>query len=121
MRFSATTRLEVEVAIKFENEAESPGIKFGGVLNVVMRTVPLICRPDAIPESIGVDLSGLKIGDAIHARDLKIPADTELAVADLDATVASVASPTVEVVEKKAPEEGVEGEAVEEKTEEGEA
>ncbi|MGF1639480.1 MAG: 50S ribosomal protein L25/general stress protein Ctc [Rhodospirillales bacterium] len=99
MRFSATARFDVDVELRFENEGESPGLKFGGVLNVVMRTVPLVCRPDAIPESVTVDLGGLAIGDVIHVRDLKIPADTELAVADLDAPVASVAAPTVAPVE----------------------
>ena len=121
MRFSATTRFEVDVEVRFENEEESPGLKFGGVLNVVMRTIPLICRPDAIPESISVDLTGLEVGDVVHISDLKIPADTELAVADPEATVASVAPPTVEVVEEEEAEEGAEVALVsdEEKKEEG--
>jgi len=110
MRFSATTTFEVDVELVFENEEESPGLKFGGVLNVVMRTIPLICRPDAIPESISVDLTGLEIGDVIHIGKLSIPASAELAITDPEATVATIAAPTIAPVEEEEAEEGEEAE-----------
>lgn len=122
MRFSATTTFEVDVEVVFENEEESPGLKFGGVLNVVMRTIPLICRPDAIPESISVDLTGLEVGDVIHIGKLPIPASAELAITDPEATVATIAAPTIAPVEEE--EEAEEGEEAEgagdEEEEEGE-
>lgn len=118
MRFSATTTFEVDVEIVFENEEESPGLKYGGVLNVVMRTIPLICRPDAIPESISVDLTGLEVGDVIHIGKLAIPESAELAITDPEATVATIAAPTVAPVEEEDVEEGEEVEAAGE--EEGE-
>jgi large subunit ribosomal protein L25 len=117
MRFSATTTFEVDVEVVFENEEESPGLKFGGVLNVIMRTIPLICRPDAIPESISVDLTGLDVGDVVHISDLKIPADAELVITDPEAAVASVAPPTVETVEEEEAEEGEEAEVAGEEEE----
>jgi large subunit ribosomal protein L25 len=120
MRFSATTTFEVDVELVFENEEESPGLKFGGVLNVVMRTIPLICRPDAIPESISVDLTGLEIGDVIHIGKLSIPASAELAITDPEATVATIAAPTIASVEEEEAEEGEEAEGVGDEKEEDE-
>ena len=120
MRFSATTRFEVDVEVMFENEEESPGLKFGGVLNVVMRTIPLICRPDAIPESISVDLTGLEVGDVVHIAKLSIPDGAELAIADPEATVATIAAPTVAPAEEEEGEEGEEAEAAVGEEQEGE-
>ena len=126
MRFSAATRLNVDVEIMFENEAESPGIKRGGVLNVVRHTVELICAADRIPESLTIDLTGLDIGDSMHASVLTLPEGVELTITDRDFTIATIAAPTimeepeVEVVED---EEAVEGEEVaegEEEAKEGE-
>ena len=116
MRFSATATFAVDVEIVFENEEESPGLKYGGVLNVVMRTIPLNCRPDAIPESISVDLTGLEVGDVIHIGSLSIPESAELTITDPEATVATIAAPTVATA---GAEEGEEGEEAEAGTEEG--
>jgi large subunit ribosomal protein L25 len=111
MRFGATTRFEVDVELVFENEEESPGLKFGGVLNVIMRTIPLMCRPDAIPESISVDLTGLEVGDVIHVDKLAIPASAELMITDPEAAVATIAAPTVATAEEEEAAEGEEAEA----------
>jgi large subunit ribosomal protein L25 len=125
MRFSATTRLNVDVEIMFENEDESPGLKRGGVLNVVRHTIELVCRADSIPEVIEFDLTGTDIGDSIHISAVTLPDGVSPAIADRDFTVATVASPTVvrdEAAEEAEDEEleGVEGvEGVE--GEEGEA
>jgi large subunit ribosomal protein L25 len=107
MRFSETTTFHVQVEVKFENEAKSPGLKKGGVLNIVHHTLDLVCMPDAIPESIIVDLTGLDLGDVIHADSLNLPAGVELGEADPEETIASIAAPsTAEAAEETVEEEG---------------
>lgn len=108
MRFSATTRIAVEVEVVFQNEDQSVGLKLGGVLNIVQHAVELICTPGEIPEAIYVDLAGREIGDVIHADALPLPAGAELA-GEPDTTIATIAAPTVEVAPVEA--EGDEGEA----------
>lgn len=100
MRFSATTRVQVDVAVVFENEEAAPGLKQGGVLNIVSHTVPLICNPSEIPQNLTVDLTGLEIGDVIHVTSLTIPASAELDIADPEATIATIAAPTVATAEE---------------------
>ena len=110
MRFSEATRLNINVQVVFENHEESPGLKRGGVLNVVRHTVEMRCKPDSIPESITVDLTGLDIGDSVHISAIEVPEDVELAVADRDFTVATIAVPTILVEVEEEEEEGEEGE-----------
>jgi len=125
MRFSAATRLNIDVQVVFANQDECPGIKRGGVLNIVRHTVEMRCRPDAIPESIHVDLAGLEIGDSVHITDIELPGDVELTT-DRDFTVATIAAPTllVDTEEEEGEElegvEGEEGEAAEGEAAEGE-
>jgi large subunit ribosomal protein L25 len=109
MRFSATTRIAVEVEVVFQNEAQCAGLKLGGVLNIVQHEVELICTPGEIPEALYVDLAGLDIGDVVHAETLKLPEGAELA-GDPDATIATIAAPTVETASAAA-EEGAGAEA----------
>ena len=109
MRFSETTRLSIDVQVIFENHEESPGLKRGGVLNVVRHTIEMRCKPDSIPESITVDLTGLDIGDSVHISALEVPEDVELAVADRDFTIATIAAPTILVEVEEEEEEDVEG------------
>ena len=116
MRFSASTRLNIDVQVVFENEDECPGLRMGGVLNVVRFGVELRCRPDSIPESLTADLSGMEIGDSLHISAIKLPEDVDLTITDRDFTVATIAAPTIveEVEEDVDGEEGEEGvEAVE--------
>lgn len=110
MRFSATTRIAVEVEVVFQNEAQCAGLKLGGVLNIVQHEIELICTPGEIPEAVYVDLAGLEIGDVIHAEALKLPAGAELA-GEPDATIATIAAPTVETAAAAADEGGAAGEA----------
>ncbi|MCH7936685.1 MAG: 50S ribosomal protein L25/general stress protein Ctc [Proteobacteria bacterium] len=131
MRFSEATRLNIDVQVVFEKHEESPGLKRGGVLNIVRHTVEMHCKPDSIPESIFVDLTGLDIGDSLHISAVELPEDVELTVTDRDFTIATIAAPTilVEIEEEEEDEEGeeglegeeVEGEEVEGEGEEGEA
>ncbi|MFO1152903.1 MAG: 50S ribosomal protein L25/general stress protein Ctc [Rhodospirillales bacterium] len=110
MRFSAATKITVAVEVHFINEAKAPGVKKGGVLNVVMREVEVVCSPDAIPQLLEVDVGGLDVGDVVHIDALKLPDGVELAVTDEDATIASIAAPsTEEVAAEPAEEEGAEG------------
>lgn len=121
MRFSEATRLNIDVQVVFENHEESPGLKRGGVLNVVRHTVEMRCKPNSIPESITVDLTGLDIGDSVHISAIEVPEDVELAVADRDFTVATIAAPTILVEVEEEEEEGEEGiEGEEGEGEEGE-
>ena len=94
MRFSATTRINVDVQVLFRNEEDSPGLKRGGVLNVVRHAVEMICAPDRIPESITVDLTGLDIGDSVHISDISLPEDVQLTITDRDFTIATVVAPS---------------------------
>ena len=109
MRFSASTRLNIDVQVVFQNEDECPGLRLGGVLNVVRFTVELRCRPDSIPESLTADLSGLEIGDSLHISAIELPEDVELTITDRDFTIATIAAPTI-VEEVEEDVDGVEGE-----------
>ena len=111
MRFSAKTRLNVEVAVIFENEEESPGIKSGGVLNIVRHSIELLCSPDSIPESLTVDLTGREVGESINISAIELPGDVELTITDRDFTVATIAAPTIQVEAEEEGEGEGEGEA----------
>lgn len=95
LRLTADTRINVDVPVRFINDEESPGIKRGGVLNVVRHTIKFNCRADAIPESIIVDLTGLDIGSAVHISHIDLPDGVTPTITDRDFTVATVAAPTV--------------------------
>ncbi|HJO68187.1 MAG TPA: 50S ribosomal protein L25/general stress protein Ctc [Rhodospirillales bacterium] len=108
MRFGADTRLNVEVEVVFENEHECPGIRRGGVLNVVRHTVELSCLADNIPEFISMDLTGLEIGDSVHISAVALPQGVSPTVTDRDFTIATIAAPTLLPVEEEEVEEGAE-------------
>src|SRR5512144_923524 len=105
MRFGAETRIHVEVRVTFANEDKAPGLKKGGVLNVVHHTLDLVCSPDAIPESVTVDLTGLELGDVVHADAISLPEGVELGEDDPQATIASIAAPSTEEIAAPAAEE----------------
>ena len=90
LRISKSSRVDVEVTVNFINEAESPGLKRGGVLNIVRHAVELSCPADAIPESIEVSLAGLDIGDSVHISAVKLPANVTPTIADRDFTIATI-------------------------------
>jgi large subunit ribosomal protein L25 len=96
LRVSATTRVTVAVPVHFTNEGSAPGIKKGGVLNIVRHTIELVSRADAIPASITIDLSGREIGDSIHINDISLPEGVKPVIRERDFTVATIASPTVQ-------------------------
>ena len=91
MRVSQSSRIDVDVPVQFINEDASPGLKRGGVLNIVRHTIEFSCPADAIPEKITVDLTGLDIGDSLHISAVKLPAGITPTITDRDFTVATVA------------------------------
>jgi large subunit ribosomal protein L25 len=115
MRFSATTRIEVAVVVHFLNEEASPGLKMGGVLNIVRHEVDLVCSPENIPEFLTVDLTGLEIGDSVHISTVSLPEGVRPTITDRDFTIATIAAPTVMTAEDEAAEaaEGAEEGAAE--------
>jgi large subunit ribosomal protein L25 len=90
LRISRTSRVDVEVPVHFINEAESPGLKRGGVLNIVRHEIELSCPADAIPESLEVNLAGLEIGDSVHISAIKLPDNVTPTIADRDFTIATI-------------------------------
>ncbi|MDH3335711.1 MAG: 50S ribosomal protein L25/general stress protein Ctc [Rhodospirillaceae bacterium] len=114
LRVNKDSRISVEVPIRFINQEESPGIKLGGVLNIVRHELELRVSPLAMPEFIEIDLSGKEIGDSIHISQVNLPEGTRPTITDRDFTIATVAAPTVAVVEEETTEgEGAEGEGAE--------
>jgi len=94
LRVGAHTKLNVQVAVHFVNHEESPGIKKGGVLNIVHHTVELSVPADAIPEALTVDLTGKDIGDSIHVSSIALPAGATVRSHEKDLTIATVAAPS---------------------------
>ena len=91
LRVGRNTEVNVNVPVHFINEEKSPGIKRGGVLNVVRHEVVFHCPANAIPEFITVDLSGAEIGDSIHISAVQLPAGVKPVISDRDFTIATVA------------------------------
>jgi large subunit ribosomal protein L25 len=91
MRVGRSSRINVEVAVQFINEEASPGLKRGGVLNIVRHEIEFSCPADAIPEKIVVDLTGREIGDSIHISAIKLPEGITPTITDRDFTIATIA------------------------------
>ncbi|MHA1601200.1 MAG: 50S ribosomal protein L25/general stress protein Ctc [Alphaproteobacteria bacterium] len=119
LRVSSATTVTVNIPVAFLNEEESPGLKRGGLLNVVRHDIEANCRADAIPPQIEVDLTGLDIGDSVHISMITLPDGVAPTITDRDFTVATIAAPTV--VQEEATAEGEEAEGEEGETPEGEA
>lgn len=114
MRLGKGASVTVEVPMNFINEEESPGLKRGGVLNIVRHTIELKCLAEAIPEQLEADLTGLDIGDSLHVSSIRFPEGVELTIADRDFTVATVVGRMAEIVDEVEEEEDLEGEELEE-------
>ena len=93
LRVSQFATVAVAVPVEFINEDKCPGIKIGGVLNVVRYEVELNCPATAIPEKVTIDLDGVKIGDSIHISAVPLPDGVTPTITDRDFTVATLASP----------------------------
>jgi len=108
LRVTERTQINVEIPVSFENEEESPGLRQGGVLNVVRHVVEVICRAGSIPNEITVDLAGLEIGDSVHISNVSLPDGVKPTI-DRDFTIATIAAPTVAPVEDEEGDEDSEG------------
>ena len=80
--------------VVFTNEEASPGLKKGGVLNVVRHELELVCDNDRIPSEIVIDVTGKEVGDAIHISEVTLPEGSESAITDRDFTIATLVAPS---------------------------
>ena len=109
MRIVNGTTLILEVPVKFINSDKSPGLKKGGVLNIVRRKVELKCPAENIPDEIVVDLDNTEINKSLKISSVKLPENVIPTITDRDFVIATVAAPTV-LVEPEKTEEATEGE-----------
>ena len=103
-RLAKGGKIEVLVPVVFLNEEASPGLKKGGVLNVVRHELELVCEADKIPSEIEIDVTGKEVGDSIHISEVKLPSGSESAITDRDFTIATLVAPSA--LKKSEGEEG---------------
>ncbi|CAI8377632.1 MAG TPA: 50S ribosomal protein L25 [Rhodobiaceae bacterium] len=118
LRLGKGAKIAVEVAVTFLNEETCPGLKSGGVLNVVRYSVELNCPADNIPETIELDLAEAQMGDSIHISEVSLPDGCEPVISDRDFTIATIAAPAAvrsdaAEADEAEGEEGEDGEAEE--------
>ena len=127
LRIGEHSQVNVNVPVNFVDEDDSPGLKRGGVLNVVRHELELVCDAARIPEQITISLNGLEIGDSIHISAVDLPEGSKSAIDDRDFTIATVVAPSAMKSEEEEAEaaaaaaEGEEGAEGEAEGEEGEA
>ena len=92
LRVTAGTRIRVNIPVRFLNPEASPGIRRGGILNVVRHEIEMLCPAEKIPSEITVNLDGLEIGDSIHISAVELPPGARPVVQDRDFTLASIAA-----------------------------
>ena len=109
LRIVKGAKVIIEIPVKFINNEKSPGLKRGGVLNIVRRSVELKCPSETIPDELVVDLDGLEIGTSIKISSIKLPENVNPTIQGRDFVIATVAAPTV----FKEPEKPAEAESAE--------
>tara|TARA_B100002052_G_scaffold80021_1_gene73040 strand:+ start:6260 stop:6991 length:732 start_codon:yes stop_codon:yes gene_type:complete len=109
LRIVKGAKVIIEIPVKFINNDKSPGLKRGGVLNIVRRNVELNCPSETIPDELVVDLEGLEIGTSIKISSIKLPENVKPTIQGRDFVIATVAAPTV----FKEPEKPAEADATE--------
>jgi len=113
LRLAKGAKVHVNVPVHFSNEAASPGLKRGGVLNIVRHELELVCDATKMPDEIEIDVTGLEVGDSIHISHVKLPEGSESAITDRDFTIATIVAPSALKSEEgdttKAEEEEAEG------------
>ena len=104
-------KIRIEVPVNFINQEKSPGLKKGGVLNIVRRKVELKCPSEKIPENLVIDLDGVDIGESFKISSINLESDVVPTIQGRDFVIATLAAPTVmKEPEKPAEAEGAEGE-----------
>jgi len=111
MRVTAGLKMILEIPVKFINSDKSPGLKKGGVLNIVRRKVELKCPSENIPNEIIVDLENIEINTSLKISSVKLPEGVVPTITDRDFVIGTVVAPTVLVEPEKVEEPGAEGEA----------
>ncbi len=101
LRISEHTQVHVAVPMRFDNEDASPGLKRGGVLNVVVHELEIVCDAAHIPSEIHIPLDGLEIGDSIHIGQVKLPEGVTPANTEEDFTVATIVAPSAMKAEEE--------------------
>ena len=121
LRLGKDAKIAVEVAVNFLNEETCPGLKMGGVLNVVRYTIELNCPADNIPEAIDLDLAEAQMNDSIHISEVNLPDGVEPVITDRDFTIVTIAAPAAlrSEAEDEAEAAEAEAEAAEGEAEEG--
>ena len=109
LRIVAGIKVRIEVPVKFLNHEKSPGLKRGGVLNIVRRKVELKCPSEKIPENLVIDLDGVDIGESFKISSINLDSDVTPTIQGRDFVIATLAAPTV----MKEPEKPAEAEAAE--------
>src|SRR6476646_7345747 len=101
LRIGEHTKVHVAVPMRFDNEEASPGLKRGGVLNVVVHELEIVCDAAHIPNEIHIPLDGLELGDSIHIGQVKLPEGVTPANTDDDFTVATIVAPSAMKAEEE--------------------
>ena len=109
LRVIQGVKIRIEVPVEFINQEKSPGLKRGGVLNIVRRKVELKCPSEKIPEKLTIDLDGVDIGESFKISSVKLDSDVVPTIQGRDFVIATLAAPTV----MKEPEKPAEAEATE--------
>lgn len=112
LRLSRDATVNIFVPVHVVNQEASPGIKRGGVLNLVRHEVELTCPADAIPEHIVIDVTGLEVGDSVHISAVKLPEGVTPVIQDRDFTIATIQAPSG-LKSEEAEEAAAEGEGKE--------
>ncbi len=120
LRIAKNAQVNVNVPVRFTDDEEAPGIKRGGVLNIVQHELELVCPASKIPDEIHISLAGLDIGDSIHISQVTLPEGTKAAIDDRDFTVATIVAPSAVKAEEAEAAEAAAAEAEEPTGEEGE-
>ncbi|MFN4038309.1 MAG: 50S ribosomal protein L25/general stress protein Ctc [Erythrobacter sp.] len=94
LRLSGDSKVNVQVPVVFVNEEASPGLKKGGVLNIVRHELELLCPNEEIPGEIHVDVTGKDVGDSIHISEVTLPKGVTSAITDRDFTIATLVAPS---------------------------
>lgn len=95
LRVSKNSKVKVSIAIEFVNEDKSPGIKKGGIVNVVVHKLDCFCSPDAIPEKLSIDLSGKDIGDGFLLENMELPEGVSPVNPERDSVIATIVGSNV--------------------------
>ena len=100
LRLTKDSKVHVNVPVLFINEEASPGLKRGGVLNIVRHDLDLVCESDKIPDEIQIDVTGLEVGASIHISHVTLPAGSVSGITDRDYTIATIVAPSALKSEK---------------------